>query len=157
MVRFGNLPSAKAQSGSRLDPCRGKRPQHIPVQTGPVQTGRKSSLRYLPACEGGVVVIFAYLCSFKTDCTLQLWCGYLDSKVYSVKTAVLVPSVPAGLCESLIDLKIGLSELVRFRQVGLYRTFVYASLVGTKALCKICGRSTLTTIPIHPVEETCIL
>ena len=99
MVRFGTLPSAKAQSGSRLDPCRGKRPQHIPVQTG-----RKSSLRYLPACEGGVVVIVAYLCSFKTDCTLQLWCGYLDSKVYSVKTAVLVPSVPAGLCESLIDL-----------------------------------------------------
>ena len=46
----------------------------------PVQTGRKSSLRYRPACEGGVVVIFAYLCSFKTDCTLQLWRGYLDSK-----------------------------------------------------------------------------
>ena len=37
MVRFGNLPSAKAPSGSRLDPCRGKRPQHIPVQTGTFQ------------------------------------------------------------------------------------------------------------------------
>ena len=50
---------------------------------------------------------------------------------------VLVPPVPGGLCDRL-----------RFRQVRT-TSDLCVRLVETKALYKICGRSTLTSIPIY--------